>query len=217
MIKDVKALVNGVFFAIIVKVSGLFKISFILGSHFAWFSGVSIIAPLAGAFAGISGSFATFVIRVSLGFFLYGFSSLSFLSLGVPGLCASLYWASSSKMIRVVLPALCMVLFWLHPVGGQVFVYALYWFIPIILYFVRYKLIFLEALGSTFVAHAVGSVIWLYTVPMSPANWISLMPIVVIERMFFASGMAIVYTVLSWIFHKITQAEYLKRFLLVVE
>lgn len=218
MIKDMRPWAKGIFFAVLAKAAGLFKINFILGSHHAFFSGISVVAPLAGAFAGISGSFVAFGISILIGFIFYGFSSLSFLAFYVPGLCASLYWASPSKMVRVILPVLCMLLFWSHPVGGQAFIYALYWCIPIILYFVRPKLIFLEALGSTFVAHAVGSVIWLYTVPMTSAHWISLMPIVMIERMLFASGMVIAHTVISWAFAKITQAdEYLKRFLLVIK
>ena len=51
-------------------------------------------------------------------------------------------------------------------------------------------------LGSTFTAHAVGSVIWLYAglVP-NPETWLALIPVVVLERILFASGMFVGYTI----------------------
>jgi hypothetical protein len=63
--------------------------------------------------------------------------------------------------------------------------------------------LFLQALGSTFIAHAVGSVIWLYTVPMTAAMWMGLMPIVLFERIAFALGMVIAHYVISFIFEMI--------------
>jgi len=89
-----------------------------------------------------------------------------------------------------------MVLFIIHPIGRDAFVYSLYWLIPIILFGYSRKTLFLEALGSTFVAHAVGSVIWLYTVPTTAVSWIGLIPIVAVERVFFAIGMVAVYQII---------------------
>jgi hypothetical protein len=48
-------------------------------------------------------------------------------------------------------------------------------------------------LGSTFIAHAVGSTIWIYTVPMTAQMWLGLMPLVAIERLCFATGMVVSY------------------------
>jgi len=78
---------------------------------------------------------------------------------------ASLYWSTRHYSIRLLLPIVCMGLFIIHPVGAQAFAYSLYWLIPVVLFFVPQRFLFLQALGSTFIAHAVGSVIWLYTVP----------------------------------------------------
>lgn len=80
-----------------------------------------------------------------------------------------------------------------HPVGAQAWVYSLYWLVPIVLYAVRKKNMFLEALGSTFTAHAVGSVIWIYCDPMTPQAWLTLIPVVLVERLVFASGIVVAY------------------------
>lgn len=206
--KVCKAWGNALFFALLTKWASLFKVSFIIGSQFAWFSGVNIVVPLSGAFAGITGTFATLFLRMFFGLLFFGPTSLSYLAFYAPGFCASLYWASLSIAIRVVLPAACIMLFVLHPVGGLAYVYALYWLIPIALYFLGRKTIFFDALGSTLVAHAVGSVIWLYTVPTTPIFWLGLIPFVIVERVLFASGMVVMYHVLSCVHEK---TYYLKQ------
>jgi hypothetical protein len=173
----------------------LIKVSFLVGSQMIWFSGMNCIMPLSGAFGGMFGAIAAFLIRFFLHTLLFGTISLSFLALCLPGLCASLYWATRSRLIHVVLPVICMGLFAAHSVGSQAFVYSLYWLIPVIIFYIPRESLFLRALGSTFIAHAVGSVIWVYAVPMIPVVWISLMPIVALERIFFALGMVAVHTI----------------------
>lgn len=83
--------------------------------------------------------------------------------------------------------------FIVHPVGGAAWAYSLYWLIPVALYMIRKESLFLTALGSTFTAHAVGSVIWIYANPMTPQTWLALIPVVFIERLVFASGMVVAY------------------------
>lgn len=177
------------------KLAGLLKVSLLLGSHMAFLSARNMVTPLAGVF-GKRGTATT----------LFAFSLVWRLLLGatvlahcLPGYAAALYWAGPKKLIRLVLPALCMVLFIVHPVGGPAFAYAFYWLIPIGLYFVAERSFFLQALSSTFVAHAVGSVIWIYTVPMTSAMWLALIPVVIFERMIFASGIWAVYHSVNYI------------------
>lgn len=190
-------------YGIIFKLSGLVKISFLLGSQMIWFSGVNSVLPLSGAFGGIFGAGLLFLARQLIHIALFKTVSWSFLALCVPGFCASLYWATQHIAIRLLLPILCMGLFVVHPVGGQAFLYSFYWLIPITLYFIPKKSLFLTALASTFVAHAVGSVIWCYTVPMTTNMWIGLIPIVALERILFALGMVVAHRVISFIFEMI--------------
>src|SRR5262249_44654239 len=148
------------------------------------------VAPLAGSFLGVSGSWMVYIVRILLRACTVGISQVHLLT-GVPTLCASLYLSSTHWAVRVALPTLCMLLFWLHPVGLAAGVYALYWLIPVAVFYTKSRSFFLNALGSTFVAHAVGSVIWLYTVPMSSAAWLALLPVVAVERLLFATGMVV--------------------------
>lgn len=49
--------------------------------------------------------------------------------------------------------------------------------------------VYSRALSASFIAHAVGSVIWLYGGNITVQEWTALMPIVMIERFFIAAGM----------------------------
>lgn len=190
-------------FAGAVKLSGLIKVSFLVGSQMIWFSGVNSVLPLAGAFGGVIGAGLIFTLRQLVHLLFFKTISLSFLALCIPGFCASLYWAVNHSAIRVGIPLVCMGLFIAHPVGAESFVYSLYWLIPVVLYCLPRKTLFVHALSSTFIAHAVGSVIWLYTVPTVAGMWMGLMPLVLIERLLFALGMVIAHHVISYIFSAI--------------
>jgi len=54
-----------------------------------------------------------------------------------------------------------------------------------------------KSLGATFTSHAVGGAMWNYIVPMTPAAWIALIPIVVFERLLFASGIAVSFIAIN--------------------
>jgi hypothetical protein len=198
--KIIKNSLKAASYAGIVKISGLLKVSFLVGSQMIWFSASNSVLPLAGAFAGVMGSGLVFLLRQIVHLIFFKTVSLSFLAFCVPGLCASLYWSTRHYVIRLLLPIACMFLFVIHPVGAEAFLYSLYWLIPVVLFFIPRKSLFLQALGSTFVAHAVGSVIWLYTVPMTASMWIALMPIVLFERLLFALGMVVAHRMLSFVF-----------------
>ena len=86
----------------------------------------------------------------------------------------------------------CFTAFGLHTVGSQALAYTLFWFIPLISTLIAHKNIFIHTVASTFTAHAVGSVLWLYSVgPVTPAAWLGLIPVVMVERLLFASGMTL--------------------------
>lgn len=190
-------------FLSLVKLLSFIKVSFLVGSSMVWFSGVNSIVPLTGAFAGVTGAMFFFLMRQMIHLLLFKTLSFSFLALCIPGLCASLYWATNHPIIRVGLPLLCMGLFIAHPIGAHAFLYSFYWLIPVVLYCISYRSLFLHALGSTFVAHAVGSVIWLYTVPMTAGMWLGLIPVVIVERVLFALGMVVMHQVISYLFDTI--------------
>lgn len=112
-----------------------------------------------------------------------------------PVVFAAIYFASRSKL-NLLVPIICMILFWLNPVGRAAFPYGLFWLIPLLVFPFK-KNIVLNSLGTTFTAHAIGAVAFLYAVPMSADIWRSLVPVVLIERFVFAAGIAMSYLCIS--------------------
>lgn len=174
----------------------ILKINVISGSVFSYFSFGNIIGPLFGFYLGLPAALALFGLRIIFKSLFLGTSLISPLSWYIPTMFASAYWTNSS-IIRLWVPLICITLFTLHPIGHQAFYYSLYWLIPIVLYFIKEKSMFLHALASTFIAHAVGSVLWLYWLPMQPETFAALMPIVAVERLIMASGMVAVHYMLT--------------------
>ena len=170
------------------------------------------LLPVAGAFftmRSITGGFvAWFIFKAALGHLP--------ITWGIPTLVAMLAWQASSSqsklpnfMLNLLLPATCMAIFMLHPVAGQAAPYALYWLIPITIFALCTgpKSPVLLALQSTFVAHAVGSIIWLFVIPTTPEQWLALIPLVAVER----CTMAGIATLMFYGSHAVLQAASLLR------
>ena len=159
-------------------------------SHFSW---SSIAAPVASYHFGILSVISIIFCKSLLSpqrFLL--FFALKRLPLVVSA------WAFSSKnwFTSLLIPAACMVLFVAHPIGGQAFYYSFYWLIPMALYFVPTTIVS-RSLSSTFVAHAIGSVVWLYFRSLGVEVWQLLMPIVIVERLLMAAGMVGIHYVIE--------------------
>jgi len=208
-----KRAVGALFFTSLMSLSSLFKFSFVVGSWHMFFSAINCTGPLAGSFLGVSGSLIVYGLRAVFRLCTVGITGMQLLN-GVPTLSASVYLASRNWAVRCGLPLTCMALFWLHPVGYAAGIYALYWLIPVAVFFVPSHNLFLNALGSTFVAHAVGSVIWLYTVPMESSAWLALIPIVAVERLVCATGMVVAHGVIQAVVSRISAVGAVKRILL---
>jgi hypothetical protein len=174
------------------------KMSYIIGSYFSFFSAANIMLPLTGLSGGAMAVFAIVLFRIAKMIAIGNINPWSFLVHGLPGIGAALYFVPAYAFImRLLIPAACILLFIAHPVGFQAAAYTLFWFIPMVIYFSKTNYLFFHALSSTFVAHAVGSVIWLYTVPMAAAVWLDLIPLVLVERTVYALGMVLVYTIVA--------------------
>ena len=174
-----------------------FKFFPVLGGFFKpYFALSAVIGPLCGLYSGLGITASILFVKRILFAYFTGSSLLNPLAWYLPTLSAAWYWRSESVVVRALLPFACMILFIVHPIGSQAWIYALYWLIPLVIYAVSCKHIVLDALASTFVQHAVGSVLWLYCMPTTVESWYVLLPLVIIERCIFASGMlAVMYTV----------------------
>ncbi len=177
----------------ILKVLSFLKVTFIVGSHAIFFSYASCCYPVIGAFNGVGSLVVIFGSTLVAKILLGGMVPLYHLAYHIPGFCAALVWAKPQWRLTIVLPLFAFAAFLLHPVGWQAGLYTLYWLVPLCISFFSLKHPFFKALASTFVAHAVGSVIWLYTVPMAAEQWLSLIPAVACERLLFATGATLLF------------------------
>ena len=191
------------FFALLFFSFSYLKISFGLGSYKFFFTGMNFIIPIFGAFF----SFPLTLFFLGVLFFIKKILLGGMITLGVPTLVSTIALNLMFKkenrssflinfgnfIFRVILPIFAIVTFVMHPVGQQAYLYSFYWLIPIFLYFIKDNSIFTKALTTTFIAHAIGSLMWLYFIPMTSVQWLSLIPVVAIERLVFASGMVIFF------------------------
>lgn len=192
---DRKKLIFAVIFSIVGFIFLQIPVNKLAGSDVS-FTLFDLFAPVTTAFLGpVVGIISVFAM--TLGNLVYSggeFTTASIIRL-FPILFAVYYFARKDKS-NIVIPALAMIAFWVHPVGREVWYYALFWLIPIVAYF-RRDILFVRALGSTFTAHAVGGALWIWFIGLPASVWISLIPIVAAERLLFAAGISASYIILN--------------------
>lgn len=174
----------------------------VVGSNVS-FTLFDFFAPIAGGFLGpafgIASVFAVEIINL--------FIKQTPLTTGsvirlFPTLFAVLYFALASRKKfqgkwLLIVPIICILAFIVHPIGRQVPYYALmFWSIPVIAYFKRDNL-FVKSLGATFTAHAVGGALWIWAFNLPAEVWRNLIPIVITERLLFATGIAVSYIIVK--------------------
>ena len=158
-----------------------------------------LLAPISGVFLGTGLGIAAVFVMQFVNLLIHGFASFdkgAIIRL-FPTLFAVWYFAwvkkSSADKKILTIPLLAMLVFNLHPIGRTVWFYSLFWLIPILVWPYRQRFLVLRSLGSTFTAHAVGGAIWIWAFNLPAAVWISLIPVVVMERGIFALGISASY------------------------
>lgn len=175
----------------LVFISRYLKFSIPIGEQSARLLCFTVVLPLIGYFFRLGRS----VSLVGGGWFLMHLVHPIPLTAGLPTLLATLSWRASREQgaahwgMHVLFPLVAMGLFVISA-GEGAWPYSLYWLIPVGCAFGRLGL-FGRALQSTFVAHAAGSLMWVYLRPLSSALWVSLIPVVAVERL-LAVGVAVV-------------------------
>ncbi len=195
------ALILTLIFSAIAVIASYISISKVWGAEGQSFTLFEFLGPIPalilGPFLGIISLLIAKVATV-----VYSQTPLDFIVLlrFLPVLFGAYYFAIyknnilQSRIFGILIPIICIVLFCIHPVGSQAWIYSLYWLIPIGLTFVSKKNLFYQSVSTTFIQHAIGSVIWIYFVsPLSAQVWLSLMPLVAIERLIFAIGICLSY------------------------
>ena len=192
----------GVFSIVVISLIGsLIPLSVVWGSYIFSFSLSTMLLPLIGAMLTMGQTTTILFLLLAGKWMLIGIAP----TLGIPTFFASSSWSlytSDEKktgvsylyhlFVHFLLPLLCMMLFIAHPSGRYAFLYTCYWIIPVTIstieLFSGKATIFLQALRSTFLAHSVGSILWIYLVPMTTQQWLGLIPLVAVERFVLAAG-----------------------------
>lgn len=203
----------------IFAVFSILKISFVWGSKGFMLSGFCMLAPILGVVGGL-GSIGLALIFTKLWRVLL-FGGATSITFGIPSLFAAWCWSLDAKtekyfakfFVNFLIPMLCFFIFIFHPSVSYGWWYSLYSFVPITFYFLESfkfldKNVFVTSLKSTFIAHAIGSTIWCYFVPMTPDKWLALIPIVAIERLVFAFAMVFVYKVSHKLYYNFLRDKY---------
>jgi len=204
-VMSAKGLAFVMLFSVIVLVASSINFSTVLGTPNQSFTFFQFMGPIASGFLGAGAGVLSVLLAQVISFVWMGkeIDLINVLRL-LPMLFAALYFAkySKGKLAQAIVPLVCMALFIAHPIGQQAWVYSLYWLVPALVLLLPENL-FLRSLGSTFTAHAIGGIIWLYFVPTTPAFWMMLIPIVAFERTLFALGITGSYYAFNTVLAKV--------------
>jgi len=181
-------------------------ISKIIGSSQS-FTLFELMAPIGGMFLGpLFGAVSAFFVRlINIVLFKQDIDLLTVIRF-LPAMIAAIYFGLKSKKTAFIFP-ICIILFLSNPIGRQAWLYPLIWLIPFVATLGKKRLI-LNSLGATFTSHAVGSTIFLYTFGLTPQIWLSLIPIVFIERGIFTVGIWGSCLAMNTILAKISKIKY---------
>lgn len=199
-------------FSLAVLIADQVKIAAVWGAPNQYFTLFQLIGPIAGGFIGAIAGMVSVLFAELLSFLYLNRepSLLNILRLS-PMLFATYYFATFGKKnalkgnLILLFPIAAMLLFITHPVGSQSWYYSLFWVIPVFAALFFRNNLFARSLGASFTAHSIGGVIWLFTVPTTPAFWIALMPIVIIERFAFSLGISGSYIAFNTLLSKLEQ------------
>ncbi|NYZ76780.1 hypothetical protein H0O02_00500 [Candidatus Micrarchaeota archaeon] len=193
-----------------------FNFSKVIGMDNQTFTFFQFFGPIAGGFLGAFGIVAVLFAQL-INFVISGKETtlVNILRL-TPMLFAAYYFSKNrqtgfSDKLSIAIPLAAMLIFWTNPAGLGAWYYALFWTIPIIAKFLPDMLV-LRSLGATFTAHAIGSSIWVLTVPMTAAQWAMLVPVTATERLLFAAGIAVSYVVFTNILNMADKAWDITKF-----
>ena len=173
----------------------------ILGTEFNFSMGV-MFGPALGGLLGTPLGIASILLSQGIGTIIGLYEVKDMLSLLVffPILAGSVYFARSLRgdVRTLAIPVACFAGFLLHPIGRQVWFYSLFWLIPVATITFRERIdslvkhpvarTYTHSLGTAFVDHSVGSVVYLWFLSIPAEFWIAAMPITIAERLIIALG-----------------------------
>lgn len=166
--------------------SKLIGFSWILGTWSNFFSWGGVVAPVLSYHFG----FITLAVWL-LSSKIYSAGLLFFFLHRLPLVLGVMSYRYNSFILSGVIPFLSIIFFWSKAQSDRyILVYALYWLIPIVLYYMP-DFVGKKALSTTMIMHAVGTVVWLLYHPFQAEFFWTLFPLVFIERLLMVCAMVL--------------------------
>ncbi len=173
----------------------------ILGTEFNFSMGV-MFGPALGGLLGLNLGVATIILSQAVGAAIGLYTIKDTLSLLVffPILFGAVYFSRSLKGDKrmMAIPAAMIIMFLLHPIGREVWFYSLFWLIPVAVAQFKDRIdsalrhpvarTYSYSLGTAFVDHSVGSVVYLWFLSIPAQFWVAAIPITLFERLLIALG-----------------------------
>lgn len=207
---NAKAVIFLALFTIVSLIGLNINFSKLVGAENQFFTLFQFFGPIAGGFLGAMVGAASVLLAQLVNYLLIGkeLNLVNLLRL-TPMIFGAYYFAKNKNRLlndklSIAIPIAAMAAFMLHPVGREVWYFSLYWTIPIIAKFLPDHLI-LRSLGATMMTHAVGGAFWIWTIPMTAAQWQALIPVVAYERALFAIGIAASYVAFNTLLNKVAE------------
>src|SRR3989338_1780131 len=200
-------------FIALVYIGNKINFSAVVGANNQFFTLFQFFGPIAGSFLGPLFGALSVLLAQGIDFLVVGkaFTWINLVRL-TPMVFAAWYFGSKKRW-SIVVPIIAMVAFIAHPIGRQVWFFSLFWTIPVIIALLPKKYsgsLALKSIGATFTAHSVGGAAWIWAIPMTSGQWIALIPVVIVERLLFAGGIAASYVVLNTVLDKAVEKLKLK-------
>ncbi|PIR87124.1 MAG: hypothetical protein COU11_02760 [Candidatus Harrisonbacteria bacterium CG10_big_fil_rev_8_21_14_0_10_49_15] len=164
----------------------------------ASFTLYDFFAPIATAFIGIVPGLISVFLTQLADFIIRGEAALSVISIVrfLTPLAGALYFSYRGRA-SLLIPIAAIIAFVIHPIGGTVWYFSMFWLVPIIAKLTAPNSLLLRGLGATFTAHAVGGAVWIYALALPAEFWAGLVPVVARERLLFGVGIAVLYLVFN--------------------
>ncbi|MBI3282805.1 hypothetical protein HYZ70_01885 [Candidatus Curtissbacteria bacterium] len=177
-----------------------------------------LVAPISGAFLGTGLGIVSVLAMYIVNLVTHGFAGVNASSpltlvatLRFLPLIVGVWFFAKKEGKLLILPALSILAFNLHPIGRTVWFYSLLWTIPFILWPLRGRFLIARSLAATFSAHAVGGAVWIWAFNL-PANvWVSLIPVVILERSIFALGISASYILMNNVLGYLAAKKFIPR------
>jgi hypothetical protein len=171
---------------------GSIKVLPIIGSYLGYFSTHAILFPVTGLMGGPGSAILYLMLKIILGKLTLHKAICFQLLNNLGGIAANSSW-NNHKIVNLLILLACFLLFILHPIGFQTPLYTLYWLIPFAIIITNQCSLFFRSFGATWIAHAVGSIVWLYTHEIALTEWIFLTTnlLVIGERVMFALAIVV--------------------------